>query len=167
MPMNMTWMLQGASKDESVVVTVPYYRPETVRVQVNGVTKEGKVGRPGHKKEVGIGSNTGTHFWYWTENKIQFALKGEDYVILTRIDSIQLTMRLDVTTAEFWDGNGVTNFIDRLAAVLLIPTYRIRVVDTNEGSTIVSVQIDPDESLSRSVASGSSDKSRAEELKDV
>jgi hypothetical protein len=139
LPMKMRYMLQGADKNEGIVVTVPYYRPETVRVTVNGVKKTSKTGRPGISNEVALGSNSGTSFWYWTENKIQFALRGDDILTLERIDSIQLTMRLDVTTAEFWDGDGVTSFIDRLAAVLLIPPYRIRVVDTIEGSTILKV----------------------------
>jgi hypothetical protein len=169
LPAKMRYQLQGADDKESIVITVPYYRPETVRVTVNGKEVQGKTGRPGFTSDVRLQSTRGTSFWFWTENKIQFALTGsKDVILLERIDAIQLTMRLDVTTKEFWDGDGATSFIDRLAAVLLIPSYRIRVVDTVEGSTILKVHIYQDDTLSRSTTSTStSTKTTVDELKEV
>lgn len=72
---------------------------------------------------------------------MKFALRGDKIVWLQIIDAIQLTMRMDVTSEEFWANDGPTDFIDRLAAVLLIPSYRIRIVDTYQGSVFVKTQI--------------------------
>lgn len=68
-------------------------------------------------------------------------------LFLEIIDAIQLSARLDVTAEEFWATDGPTDFIDNLAAVLLIPSYRIRIVDTYEGSTVVVAAIHQDRNL--------------------
>merc|ERR1712124_51271 len=96
---------------------------------------------------VTLSSPSGKNQWFWTDNKIKFVMKGSDIYWLDIIDSIQLTMRLDVTADEFWATSGPTDFIDRLAAVLNIPTYRVRIVDTYEGSTYIKARILQKESL--------------------
>lgn len=75
-------------------------------------------------------------------------------------------MRMDVTSAEFWASDGPTDFIDRLAAVLLIPSYRIRIVDTYEGSTVVKAQILQDE-LRVGRTNNTGGKETIEELEDL
>ena len=50
-------------------------------------------------------------------------------------------MRLDVTADEFWASGGATSFIDRLSAVLNIPSYRVRIVDSYNGSTVLVARI--------------------------
>jgi hypothetical protein len=81
------------------------------------------------------------------DNKMKFVLKKNDIVTLEIYDAIQLTMRLDMTTDEFFADDGETNFIDRLAAVLGIPTYRIRIVDSYTGSTVLYLFIIRDDEL--------------------
>ena len=58
-----------------------------------------------------------------------------------------------MTTEDFFAANGPTEFIDRLAAVLGIPSYRIRVVDIRSGSTIVDFALTGNENLASNPAS--------------
>jgi len=48
-----------------------------------------------------------------------------------------------MTIDEFFEGNGATNFVDRLASQLGIPSYTIRILDVQEGSVIPTVAITP------------------------
>lgn len=64
-------------------------------------------------------------------------------------------MRIDMTTEEFFADNGETEFIDRLAAVLGIPSYRIRIVDSYRGSTVVVIFVNADQELEEQMGEGS------------
>jgi hypothetical protein len=77
-------------------------------------------------------------------------------------------MRLDITSEEFWASDGPTNFIDRLATALSIPTYRIRIVDTYEGSTVVKAHILQEDNYEGQTAlDGSGEKRTIEELDEL
>jgi len=65
-------------------------------------------------------------------------------------------VRMEWTLDEFYSSGGVTRFVDRLAASLGIPSYRIKTVAVYEGSVIVNFYIDPEE--------GESAEEAAEEL---
>ena len=174
-PGSMRYQLQGTEEDtDSIVVTIPYVRPETVRVSV-GPTKEEAVeveattGNPDNdiNTVVNLFSEHGKNQWFFTTNKIKFAMRGSDFVYLDIIDAIQLTMRLDVTSEEFWASSGPTDFIDRMAAALNIPSYRVRVVDTYRGSTVVVSRILADDSLSTSSSGSTSESASVAELNTI
>jgi len=145
----MRYQLQGTTEEnDSITVTVHYVRPETVRVSV-GATKDTAVeveATPGNpdldiNQIVNLASDHGKNQWFFTTNHVKFALRGSDFVYLDIIDAIQLTMRLDVSSDDFWATSGPTDFIDRLSAVLGIPSYRVRIVDTYRGSTVLVARI--------------------------
>ena len=154
LPGSMRYQLQGTeSEDEGIIITVPYVRPETVRVSVG--TEDGKKEVEGTVHTLGqdidalvtTASPTGANQWFYSTNKIKFSIKGSQMIYLDIIDSIQLQTRLSVTSEEFWANSGPTDWIDRMAAVLNIQPYRVRVVDVYEGSVWVAGYIGPDDSL--------------------
>ena len=51
---------------------------------------------------------------------------------------------MDWTLEEFFATGGTTEFIDRLATILNIPTYRIYVVQVYYGSVVVEFSIKPE-----------------------
>lgn len=58
--------------------------------------------------------------------------------------SIQLTARFDMPIADFFKDDGVTRFINRMAALLKInDTSRIKVVGVYAGSVIITTEILP------------------------
>ncbi|MEE4248847.1 MAG: hypothetical protein V2I33_26015 [Kangiellaceae bacterium] len=74
---------------------------------------------------------------------LKFVLKGNDIVTVEVTSSVQLTTRVDMPLDEFFAADGETDFIDRLAAVLGIPSYQIRIFDVYEGSTVIKMAILP------------------------
>jgi len=46
------------------------------------------------------------------------------------------------TMAEFFSNGGTTTFVDRLAASLGVPSYRVKVVSVYEGSVVVDFNIE-------------------------
>jgi hypothetical protein len=64
-------------------------------------------------------------------------LQSEDVLSIRKTASVQLNMKIDMTVADFYNMNGPTLFVDRLAALLQIPSYLIRIVDVKSGSTII------------------------------
>jgi hypothetical protein len=51
---------------------------------------------------------------------------------------------MDWTLDEFYASGGTTSFIDRVASLLNIPTYRVYVVQVYYGSVIVGFEIKPE-----------------------
>lgn len=153
LPTEMRYQLQEAGATDGVILTVPYVRPNSVLVYKNGVKQGARTGRPDITTDVEMSDPSGTHRWIYDTNTIVFKIDGSDIIELRIVDSIQLTMRLDMTPEEFFADDGETEFIDRLAAALGIPSYRIRVVDSYRGSTVLVLFIDQDADLA---AEGSS-----------
>ena len=49
---------------------------------------------------------------------------------------------MDWTMTEFFSNGGTTKFVDRLAASLGVPSYRVKVVSVYEGSVVVDFNIE-------------------------
>jgi len=49
---------------------------------------------------------------------------------------------MDWTMSEFFSNGGTTKFVDRLAASLNVPSYRVKVVSVYEGSVVVDFNIE-------------------------
>ena len=92
----MQYQLEGTeTEDDAIVVTIPYVRPETVRVSVgkdkkSAVEVEATTGNPNVdiNSIVTIASEHGKNQWFFTTNKIKFAMRGSDKVFLDIIDAI-------------------------------------------------------------------------------
>lgn len=148
-PDNMRFQLQGTpTPTDGVLLTVDYKTPYTVVVAVNGTS----VYPLAYGQVVTLGANSGTNQWLSKERKLQFVIRAFDMISVQRVDSIQLTMRLNMTTADFFASNGQTEFVDRLAAALNIPPYRIRVADIRAGSTIIEFALAGNENLASQYA---------------
>jgi hypothetical protein len=142
-PNNMRYHLVAAEDfNKPSVITVSYQHPYTIALYKNGVKQSPLQYAQDDLSQVQLSSPSGTYKWFFDTRKLQFNIRAGDIIELRTIDSLQLTVRMDMTTEEFFANNGVTNFIDRLAASLGIPTYRIRVAQVRSGSTIVEASIE-------------------------
>jgi hypothetical protein len=149
-PDNLRFQLQGAAQaTDGVLLTVDYKTPYTVVVSIN----ETSVNPLPFNKTVTLASPSGANQWLNKDRMLQFMLRPYDMISLKRVDSIQVSVRMNMTTDEFFASNGPTEFVDRLAAVLGIPPYRIRVVEIKSGSTIVDFIFAGDERLASQRAS--------------
>jgi len=152
-PERMRYQLQGALKwTDSVVLTVNYKEPYSVKVKLNG-TEQWYLP---YGQQVNLTAPSGTNRWLHEDRMMQFIIRPGDIVELIKVDCIQVSIRMNMTTDEFFATNGQTEFVDRLASVLGIPPYRIRVASIRSGSTICDTFINADEALTSKRASSTS-----------
>jgi len=148
----------GDDFKKASVVTITYQHPYMIILQKNGQEMQPLPYQEGDAGQVQLNSASGAYKWFYDVRKLQFNIQPGDILTLKTTDSIQLSVRMDMTPEQFFADNGVTNFIDRLAAALNIPSYRIRVASVRRGSTIVDAHIIADSKIS------SADESKAELL---
>jgi len=122
-----------------VKIKIPYSFAQAIGVSANGVriapnNFDDAIGQPGLiTKTKGCGENR----FVGVFNYLEFWLEPGCEIRLEPIDSIIAKVRMDWTFAEFFSDGGTTTFIDRLAASLGVPSYKIKVVAIYSGSVIV------------------------------
>ena len=62
-------------------------------------------------------------------------------------DAIMTKVRMNWTLAEFYADGGTTRFVDRMAASLGIPSYRIKTLAVYSGSVVVDFVVEADDQV--------------------
>ena len=83
----------------------------------------------------------GTNRFVGVVNYIEFYLTPNCIVVINPRDAILTSVRLQWTSAEFFNGDGVTTFCQRMASVLGIDASRVKIVSVYEGSLNIDVQV--------------------------
>ena len=81
----------------------------------------------------------GTNRFVGVQNYLEFYVTSGCVVIVIPRDAILTSVRLAWTAAEFFAGDGATNFCQRLASVLGIDASRVKIVSVYEGSLNLGV----------------------------
>lgn len=122
-----------------------YPRPNSIRVQNNGVTVK-PISLLDNGGENSIDTTVcGSNKFFYDNYTIHFAIhEGSDCrVRVSLVNSVQLTARFDMPIADFFANDGATTFINRMSALLgITDTSRIKIVGIYQGSTRLVVQID-------------------------
>ena len=81
----------------------------------------------------------GNHYYFPKNQTVIWTMTASPSckVEIEELNTIQLTTRLDISVADFYNDIGETTFIDRLAALLGIHPSRIKIVGVRQGSTIL------------------------------
>jgi hypothetical protein len=137
--------LQGATASDYAILKQRYTKPNIVRVTLDDGTIKTPV-IPRDDNPITAASNCGDYAWIPADQTIVFKITGSDSCILrTEVtNGVQLSVRYDIDIDEFFNLDGPTKFIDRVAAVLGLDLTRIRVVSVRRGSVIVETHIDID-----------------------
>lgn len=88
----------------------------------------------------------GSNKFFYKNYTVHFVVTGHPAckVRVSLTNSIQLTARFDMNINDFFRDDGVTRFINRMAALLKInDTSRIKVVGVYQGSVEVVTFIEP------------------------
>jgi len=143
-PKNMRYTLRSDTGTKGVVVKVPYPNAGAYSVSVDSKIVEPLGWDSATRKPKLIDVNTavcGTNRFVGVENYLEFFLEPGCIVVIAPRDAILSSVRLQWTAAEFFEGDGVTTFCQRMASVLGIDASRIKVVSVFEGSLNISFQI--------------------------
>jgi len=113
-------------------------------VEIPYTAWDSAIGRPAQlTKLVGCGENR----FVGVENFLEFYITTDCEIKIVPRDSISVAVRLDWTLDEFYADDGITTFVDRMAAALGVPASQIKVVAVYQGSVIVEyfVVTDPED----------------------
>jgi hypothetical protein len=136
-PNNMRYYLRAESGNPGIIVRVPYPNAASYGVTVNGnyVTPLGW--NPVTQERLTINPATavcGTNRYLGVLNVLEFFVTPNCVVNVFPQDAIMSTVRLQWTANQFFAGDGVTTFIQRVASVLGITPDRVKVVAVYKGS---------------------------------
>ena len=138
----------------SVIIRIQYPQAGSFIVQdTNGNTIQAnawntKISAPGTIRG-DFGGYCGENRYLGVANVLEFYLNGNCQIFITPVDSIQTSIRLNWTLAEFYSSGGTTKFVDRMAAALGIKAANVKIVSVYEGSvvTVTQIQSTPDSPL--------------------
>ena len=83
--------------------------------------------------------------YFYKNYTIHFVITGNCIVRVRLTNSIQLTMRFSMNINDFFNTNGPTRLIDRIAAVFQISDQsRIKIVSVYSGSVFIVLSISSD-----------------------
>ena len=87
----------------------------------------------------------GSNKYFYKNYTIHFVITGNCIVRVRLTNSIQLTLRFSMNINDFFNTNGPTRLIDRMAAVFQIADQsRIKIVSVYSGSVFIVVSITSD-----------------------
>ena len=138
----------------SVIIRIMYPQAGSFIVQdANGNTVQGnawdtKLSAPGTIRG-DYGGYCGENRYLGVVNILEFYLNANCQIMVVPVDSIQTSIRLNWTLAEFYSSGGTTKFVDRMAAALGIKAANVKIVSVYEGSvvTVTQIQSTPDAPL--------------------
>jgi len=127
------------------IFTIKYGSPQTV-VIFDNLGKEIKSREWKESENISITDTSlkcGDSKWTSVANTLDFFITNDVNCILTfkAVNSIQLSLRLNISVEDFYSKGSRNQLIFNIAAVLNIPPEQIRITGILKGSTIVQTQI--------------------------
>ena len=139
MPDGMKYKLTSATPSEYIMIRVHSENPAPLYLEKNGKKIKNQIVRENEPYSFEGKLTCGTNFYLSKKSIMIFLITGEDDCIIEvkNSNAIALNARMDISVADFYKDDGVTKFIDRVAASLGISQDRIRIVGVYTGSTNV------------------------------
>ena len=148
LPNSFLFQLQASQgKDQAIIVAISYQDPSIVQVLVNNTLIEPTMWRNGTQADCTFNDSHGTNKWFSQDNTIQFVMRSEVPVLLQKISSVMICMKIGIQISDFFANNYSVSFLNTLATMLNIPTYRIRIVNVKIGSVFLEMHITANASL--------------------
>ena len=135
-PKSMRFQVRGDDKGVGILVSIAYQNPELLNVFVN----DGPA-IPEKNGTVAITDPSGSNTYEWLQRRLTFVVKNDDIVVLQTTNAVHVSLALDTTVTEFYDGGGEGTFVDRIASLLGIDPARIVIVDVRQGSVLIDFAI--------------------------
>ena len=134
-----------APSQKKVILSLKYQDPSTVQVSEEGTVVEPIQYKVENPRVCSLQDLHGTNRWFHEDKMLQFVVSGGKQLTIEQVESLKLTLEIDTTIQEFFAEDGDTLFVDRLAAALGIPVYRIRIASVRKGSVVVNLLVKAEE----------------------
>ena len=125
---------------EFILIKLHYPRPNSIRVEVNGVVIKPITLLDQFSEEYMSNTTCGSNKFFYDNYTIHFIVTGaSDCIVRVQMtNSIQLTARFNMDINDFYSIGGETLFIDRVCAMLnIVDTSRLKIVGIYNGSVTV------------------------------
>jgi len=125
-----------------VGIKIQYSSPKTVLVYDLKTNTEIK-SKQYKEGEVFNETTCGASKWTPVQNTLEFYITNSPNceIFLNSVNSIQLSLRLNLTVEEFYSKDSANSLVYNIAAVLGIPPEQIRITGVRKGSAIIEMQI--------------------------
>ena len=157
MPSGLTYQLNSKNDSDYVIIKIQSENPATMNImkrtipnQRNNRRAKPVVLKPGQELNMhNYKGSCGTNYYEAANRILYFVVTGNNCEVTVEFaNALQLSTRLNIDPDTFFDSDGITTFLDRMAALLEISVDRIKVVDVRQGSTIVVTEIMSENSAS-------------------
>ena len=136
--------VNGGNNSDWMVFSIYYPFPNSIQVQVGGVTvKPIMILNTGPQKPVNT-SECGSNIFFYKNYTIQFVVTGDPscMVRVSLTNSVQLTLHFAMDINDFWRVDGPTRLVDRVCAVFGIADQsRVKIASVYTGSVSVTLFI--------------------------
>ena len=125
-----------------VTMKLNYLSPQTVLVY-NFNTRVEYKSKSWSDGEVFNLTYCGASKWTPVNNTLEFYVTNEPSCVLyiKQVDSVQMSLRFDMTVDDFYSKNSATSLIYNIAAILGIPPEQIRITSVMKGSAIALTSV--------------------------
>ena len=140
MPTGVIYKLDSSNINDWAIFRVQITDPATLITVVNGKRIESLIVR--EDEEINLidhKNNCGTNIYFPSNTTLTWIQNARSNCIVrvVKTSSVRINMRLDINVFDFYKDVGTTSFIDRMAALLNIPTNRLKIVGVRTGSTVI------------------------------
>jgi hypothetical protein len=137
--------LYPLSPIKKAIFQIKYPQPQTIVVFKNGVEIKTKMWKPSEVIDLTSSSSMvcGDSKWTPVENILEFVVTNEKDcdLLLKQVNSLQMSIRLDITVEDFYSKGTGNQLIYNIAAILGIPIEQIRITGVGRGSSIAYTTI--------------------------
>ena len=141
LPPKITYFMLEQEKEKGLELRVEYQEPLSIHLLINETRIERKFfANIESVKTPEPMSKCGDNLWDVRENILTLYIDGNEWcqIRAETVNALMVTLRLEVSVADFFATEGHLTFIDRVSAVLSIAPYRVRIVGISEGSTVLT-----------------------------
>ena len=134
-PRDMRFHIRGDINNIGTILSIQYQSPELLELSINGNVI------PPQNSMVNLSNPTGSNYYEILARRLNFLVKGPQIVKIRTLDAVQVSLALQTTVKEFYDGGGEDTFIDRISYVLGIDPARVKIDSVRAGSVLIDFAI--------------------------
>eukprot|EP01016_Furgasonia_blochmanni_P030603 TRINITY_DN3178_c0_g3_i6.p1 TRINITY_DN3178_c0_g3~~TRINITY_DN3178_c0_g3_i6.p1 ORF type:complete len:1090 (-),score=393.49 TRINITY_DN3178_c0_g3_i6:117-3386(-) len=148
-PMKTRWQLQGGlERSQYVIVKFYLTRQDFPQISLRGAVIRPTVidsANPNNDFDLSTKSEScGSNKYFFKERVLEFVLNGDSHcdIIVEQIPSVQVSLKLAVSVDDFFKNTDQAQYVDKLAALLEIPTDKLKIVQIRRDSNTIDLSID-------------------------
>lgn len=145
-PSNTRYRLKGSSNDDDYLhLIIDFSQARMYNVYANSTVVAGNDYNTSSDSYIPLQyTSCGENVYDKPTNTYDFYMTKDCTIMFEALNFVELRVRLNVSYSDFYANDGRNTLMDKIASVLNISQDKIRIVHTEEGSTIAQIDISSD-----------------------